>query len=109
MSREELAIVWKLRRVLSGLESLQGLEMLLDRLRKTQSNAEFLMAITTIHQLDHSATGLDAACRPQRCHRAGTKAESLAVRIWCRSQTAAESLFGAGSRRKRRCVATRRP
>ena len=44
--REELAIVWKLRRVLSGLESLQGLEMLLDRLRKTQSNAEFLMAIT---------------------------------------------------------------
>jgi transcription termination factor Rho len=46
MSREELAIVWKLRRVLSGLESLQGLEMLLDRLRKTQSNTEFLMAIT---------------------------------------------------------------
>jgi len=46
MSREELAIVWKLRRVLSGLESLQGLEMLLDRLRKTQSNSEFLMAIT---------------------------------------------------------------
>jgi transcription termination factor Rho len=46
MSREELAIVWKLRRVLSGLESLQGLEMLLDRLRKTQSNNEFLAAIT---------------------------------------------------------------
>ncbi len=46
MSREELNIVWKLRRVLSGLESLQGLEMLLDRLRKTSSNGEFLMAIT---------------------------------------------------------------
>jgi transcription termination factor Rho len=46
MSREELAVVWKLRRVLSGLESLQGLEMLLDRLRKTQSNNEFLSAIT---------------------------------------------------------------
>ena len=46
MSREELAIVWRLRRVLSGLESLQALEMLLDRLRRTQSNAEFLMAIT---------------------------------------------------------------
>ncbi len=46
MSREELAIVWKLRRVLGGLDNLQGLEMLLDRLRKTQSNAEFLMAIT---------------------------------------------------------------
>jgi transcription termination factor Rho len=36
----------ELRRVLSGLESLQALEMLLDRLRRTQSNAEFLMAIT---------------------------------------------------------------
>ena len=46
MSREELAIVWRLRRVLSGLDSLQALEMLLDRLRRTQSNAEFLMAIT---------------------------------------------------------------
>ena len=40
-----MAVVWKLRRVLSGLESLQGLEMLLDRLRKTQSNNEFLSAI----------------------------------------------------------------
>ena len=46
MSREELAVVWKLRRVLGGLDNLQGLEMLLDRLRKTQSNGEFLMAIT---------------------------------------------------------------
>ena len=46
MSREELNIVWKLRRVLGGLDNLQGLEMLLDRLRKTQSNTEFLMAIT---------------------------------------------------------------
>ena len=40
------AIVWKLRRVLGGLDNLQGLEMLLDRLRKTQSNPEFLAAIT---------------------------------------------------------------
>jgi len=46
MSREELSIVWKLRRVLGGLDNLQGLEMLLDRLRKTQSNSDFLMAIT---------------------------------------------------------------
>jgi transcription termination factor Rho len=46
MGREELAIVWKLRRVLSGLDGLQALEMLLDRLRKTQSNNEFLVAIT---------------------------------------------------------------
>ncbi|MBM7797407.1 transcription termination factor Rho [Microlunatus panaciterrae] len=45
MGKEELAIVWKLRRVLSGLDGLQALEMLLDRLRKTQSNGDFLMSI----------------------------------------------------------------
>ena len=45
MSKEELAIVWKLRRVLSGLEGQQALELLLERLRKTQSNIEFLMQV----------------------------------------------------------------
>ncbi|MFC7621781.1 transcription termination factor Rho [Microlunatus sp. GCM10028923] len=46
MSKEELNVIWRLRRVLSGLEGVQGLEMLLDRMRKTQSNNEFLVAIT---------------------------------------------------------------
>ncbi|HET9871034.1 MAG TPA: transcription termination factor Rho [Propionibacteriaceae bacterium] len=46
LSRDELQIIWKLRRVISGLDGLQGLEMLLDRLRKTQSNGEFMLAIT---------------------------------------------------------------
>ncbi|HEY6737543.1 MAG TPA: transcription termination factor Rho [Actinopolymorphaceae bacterium] len=45
MNREELQIVWKLRRVLAGLEGQQALELLLDRLKKTKSNAEFLMTI----------------------------------------------------------------
>ncbi|MGI8901051.1 MAG: transcription termination factor Rho [Nocardioides sp.] len=45
MSKEELAIVWKLRRVLSGLDGQQALELLLERLKKTQSNVEFLMAV----------------------------------------------------------------
>jgi transcription termination factor Rho len=45
MSREELAIVWKLRRVLSGLDGQQALELLLERLRKSQSNVEFLMQV----------------------------------------------------------------
>src|SRR5690606_41200036 len=45
MSGEELAIVWKLRRVLSGLDSQQALELLLERLKKTRSNVEFLMQI----------------------------------------------------------------
>ena len=45
MSKEELAIVWKLRRVLSALESQQALELLLERLKKSQSNIEFLMQV----------------------------------------------------------------
>ena len=45
MSKEELAIVWKLRRVLSSLEGQQALELLLERLKKSQSNIEFLMQV----------------------------------------------------------------
>ncbi len=42
MGSEELEIVWKLRRVLSGLEPEKALELLLGRLKKTQTNIEFL-------------------------------------------------------------------
>jgi transcription termination factor Rho len=45
MGKEELGIVWKLRRVLSGLDGLQALELLLNRLKETRSNVEFLMQI----------------------------------------------------------------
>ncbi|MCW2752293.1 MAG: transcription termination factor Rho, partial [Aeromicrobium sp.] len=45
MAKDELAVVWKLRRVLSGLEGQQGLELILDKLKKTTSNVEFLMQI----------------------------------------------------------------
>jgi len=46
MGRTELDIIWKLRRVLSGLEDQQALEMLLSRMRKTQNNSEFLVLIS---------------------------------------------------------------
>ncbi len=45
MAKDELQIVWKLRRVLSGLDGLQGLELLLQKLRQTRSNVEFLMEV----------------------------------------------------------------
>ena len=45
LSKEELAIVWKLRKVLAGLDGQQALELLLERMRKTHSNVEFLMQI----------------------------------------------------------------
>ena len=43
---DELAIHHKLRRVLSGLESQQAIDVLLDRLRKTRTNIEFLMQVS---------------------------------------------------------------
>jgi len=45
MSKEELSIVWKLRRVLSGLDGQQALELLLERLKKSTNNLEFLMQV----------------------------------------------------------------
>ena len=45
MSREELQIVWKLRRVLHALDAQQALELLLDKMKQTKSNAEFLLQI----------------------------------------------------------------
>jgi transcription termination factor Rho len=45
MSEEELAIVWKLRRVLSGLDGQQALELLLGRLKKASTNIEFLLQV----------------------------------------------------------------
>lgn len=41
----ELQAVWKLRRVLVALESGPALELLIDRLKTTKSNAEFLLTI----------------------------------------------------------------
>ena len=45
MSKDELQIVWKLRRVLSALEGQQALELLLEKLKSTKSNVEFLMQV----------------------------------------------------------------
>ena len=47
LGKDELAVLWKLRRVLSGLEGQQGLELMLDRLKKSSNNADFLRQIAT--------------------------------------------------------------
>ena len=46
LSPDEIKIMWRLRRVLSGLDQQQGLELLINKLKETQSNAEFLMLIS---------------------------------------------------------------
>ncbi|MFI0713206.1 transcription termination factor Rho [Streptomyces inhibens] len=45
MGADELAVVWKLRRVLHALDQQQAIELLLDKMKQTKSNAEFLLQI----------------------------------------------------------------
>ncbi|HEX4398694.1 MAG TPA: transcription termination factor Rho [Trebonia sp.] len=45
MPPDELKIIWQLRRVLHALEPQQALELLMEQLRKTRSNAEFLLQV----------------------------------------------------------------
>jgi len=45
MPQEELALVWRLRRVLHALEAGAALELLVDKIRATKSNEQFLKEI----------------------------------------------------------------
>ncbi|OGW72274.1 MAG: transcription termination factor Rho [Omnitrophica bacterium GWA2_52_12] len=45
MTPEELSRVWILRKVLNELNPAEAMELLVDRLKKTKSNAEFLMSM----------------------------------------------------------------
>ena len=45
LGADEVKVTWKLRRALAGLEQQQALEIVLGKLRETQSNVEFLMQI----------------------------------------------------------------
>ena len=45
LAPEELKIVWKLRRVLHALDSQQAIELLINKLRETKSNYEFLLQV----------------------------------------------------------------
>lgn len=45
LGSDELAITWKLRRVLHALDQQQAIELLLDKMKQTKSNGEFLLQI----------------------------------------------------------------
>ncbi len=45
MGKDELNIIWKLRRALSGLGDQAALETLMSRMRKTTDNHEFLLSV----------------------------------------------------------------
>ncbi|WP_265160097.1 transcription termination factor Rho, partial [Glutamicibacter sp. MNS18] len=45
LSGDEVRIMWRLRRMLAGLDTQQALELLTKKIRDTESNAEFLMLV----------------------------------------------------------------
>jgi transcription termination factor Rho len=45
MGTDEVKVTWKLRRALAGVEQQQALEIVLGKLKETNSNVEFLMQI----------------------------------------------------------------
>jgi transcription termination factor Rho len=46
LTKEELSLVWKLRRVLHALDGGAGLELLIDKMRSTKGNLQFLMEVS---------------------------------------------------------------
>ena len=48
LSSDELSLVWRLRRVLHALEGVAGLELLVDRIRQSKSNANFLKEVQKV-------------------------------------------------------------
>jgi len=45
ISKEDLARIWVMRRVLNPLSPVEQMEVVLERLEKTKSNAEFLASM----------------------------------------------------------------
>ncbi|RJF43241.1 transcription termination factor Rho [Actinomyces sp. 2119] len=56
----QLKIMWRLRRLFTGLEQQQALELVLSKLKDTQSNAEFLMVISKTTPSGTSLADADA-------------------------------------------------
>ena len=56
MRPEERKVMWQLRRLLSGLEQQQAIELLLSKLKETTSNAEFLLQVQKTTPLPKSAS-----------------------------------------------------
>ena len=42
---DELSKIWILRRAITGVQPVEAMELVINRLKKTKSNAEFLMSL----------------------------------------------------------------
>ena len=94
MSRDELKVIWKLRRVLSALDGQAALELLLDKLKETKSNIEFLLQVNKTtptaraRAAPTTATDLDG----------GVRSAGIPGAIRRRRAAMAQSCVGSGSR-----------
>src|SRR5699024_2957854 len=75
VSREELAVMWQLRRVLAALDPQQAIELLLGKLKDTKGNVEFLMQVK--NSTPSVALGTNGATKdeeqPAHCARCGRR------------------------------------
>jgi transcription termination factor Rho len=47
LDKDELKLVWLLRKVLNEMNPVEAMELLIDKMKKTKSNAEFLLGLAT--------------------------------------------------------------
>ena len=89
LAPDEFAIVHKLRRVLSGLDSHQAIDLLMSQLRKTKNNYEFLMQVSKTAPGWRTPPTNPAARRSVRCagrlsgpaSRSAARARGTVVRV----------------------------
>ncbi len=64
MGKQELDITWRLRRVLHALDSQQALELLLEKMKGTKSNVEFLLQIQKTTVADEAVSAANGSSNP---------------------------------------------
>ena len=67
LGAEEVKVTWKLRRALAGLDQQQALEVVLGKLKETQSNVEFLVQMQK--SMPQPASGIGHSHGHERDHR----------------------------------------
>jgi transcription termination factor Rho len=69
VAKKDLNRVWALRRVLSGLTTAEQMELILERMRKTKTNSEFLDSMNCA-QVDEPVVARSSRSQPRVIGRA---------------------------------------
>ena len=100
LAADEVKITWKLRRALAGLDLQQALEVVLGKLKETQSNVEFLV------QMQKSMPAPTAAAQPRHDNSVAQGVSACSSRSQTllaeHEELQAAALRSRGPRRRRR-------